>query len=97
MRDTPTGAKSNGDVDRLCQFLLGLLGLGHHGEGIDGHDFSGHAADVHDANHEEYAYTPAVRDARDSESARDEAEDRRGGRGRWFSERLALRRASGAW
>lgn len=49
------------------------------------------------SNHEEYAYTPATRDARDSATARNEEEDQRGGRGGWFSQRLALRRSSGAW
>ncbi|HLN32087.1 MAG TPA: serine/threonine-protein kinase [Gemmataceae bacterium] len=42
----------------VCQFLLGLLGLGHHGDGIDGHDLGGepgHAEDVHDPNHDAHA------------------------------------------
>jgi hypothetical protein len=44
----------------VCQFLLGLLGLGHHdtdvGGGHDiGHDVGGHDAHAHDAAHDAHA------------------------------------------
>jgi hypothetical protein len=39
----------------VCQFLLSMLGMGHHHDLGGGHDVGDHGGDVHDTHHETHA------------------------------------------